>query len=90
MSPNYLKPYYPDMSDEEMVAEVKKHIAEGAFTSALEASYPDADLVADVDVYYTVTFDVHKAEGAGVYTMKYIVTGKGQFEAVPNSLEEVE
>ena len=90
MSPNYLKPYYPDMSDEEMVAEVKKHIAEGAFTSALEATYPDADLVADVDVYYTVTFDVHKAEGAGVYTMKYIVTGKGQFEAVPNSLEEVE
>lgn len=88
-SPSYWKKYYPDMSDDDITAMIKEHISEGAFVPALEHFYPDADLVSGLDVFYTVTFDVHTADGAGVYTMKYKVIGKGKFEVVPNSLHEV-
>lgn len=88
-SPSYWKKYYPDMSDEAILAMIKEHISEGAFIPALEHYYPDANVVEGLDVFYTVTFDVHTADGAGVYTMKYKVIGKGKFEVVPGSLHEV-
>ena len=59
---------------------------------SLEAIYSDADVVTGVEVTYTVNFSIYGINGTKdttVYTVKYVVTGKAEFEYVEDSLKAV-
>lgn len=90
LSLSYWRPYYVDKSDEELNVMIKQHIEkDGIFVPALKKYHADADVVDGIDVTYTVDFDVHLATGPGLYTIKYLVTGKGEFEYIKDSFKEV-
>ena len=58
----------------------------------LEAIYSDADVVTGVEVTYTVNFSIYGINGTKdttVYTVKYVVTGKAEFEYVEDSLKAI-
>lgn len=93
LDPKYWRamPMYADKTDTEIIATIKEHAEEGGmFVEALKYYYPDANLVEGVEVIYTVNFDVHKVSGPGVYTIQYLVTGKGTFEYIKGSYKEVQ
>lgn len=94
LAPSYWKNIapYKGKSDDEVNAIIKEHAQDknGFFAYALRHDYPEMDKMEDIDVTVTINFDVHKASGAGVFTIKYLVTGKGQFEYIPDSYKEVE
>lgn len=79
---------YKDMSDEELTNLMFERLPE-AIRVALVALYGDADAVKGVEVTYTVNFSIYDGKDTKVYTIQYLVTGKGVFEYVEDSLKEV-
>lgn len=93
MAPSYWRTMapYKDKTDAEITALMKEHIEEGGmFIDALKHYYPNTDLVPGIDkVIFTINFDVHLVSGPGVYTIQYVVTGKGTFEYIKDSYKAV-
>ncbi|MCM0340281.1 choice-of-anchor J domain-containing protein [Bacteroides fragilis] len=79
---------YGTMSDDDLKKLMFERLPE-AFLPALQSLYGDADVVEGVDVIYTINFGIYDGSDAQ-YTIKYKVTGKGQFEYVVDSLKKVE
>lgn len=79
---------YGTMSDDDLKKLMFERLPE-AFLPALQSLYGDADVVEGVDVIYTINFGIYDGSDAQ-YTIKYKVTGKGQFEYVADSLKKVE
>ena len=79
---------YGTMSDDDLKKLMFERLPE-AFLPSLQSLYGDADVVEGVDVIYTINFGIYDGSDAQ-YTIKYKVTGKGQFEYVVDSLKKVE
>ena len=82
---------YQHLSDEELTALMFERLPE-AVRIGLEAIYSDADVVTGVEVTYTVNFSIYGINGTKdttVYTVKYVVTGKAEFEYVEDSLKAI-
>lgn len=73
---------YEDMSDDEVVATEKHRFCYETFPGALAKLHPDADVVAGMDVLYTITFSAYYGSETLVYTGVWKVVGKGKFEFV--------
>lgn len=73
---------YEGMSDEEVVALEKKRFCYETFPGALAKLHADADVVAGMDVLYTITFSAYYGTETLVYTGVWKVVGKGKFEFV--------
>lgn len=71
-----------DMTDEEIVALMQERSKE-VFMHALEATFPEVDVVEDLDVKYTLTFPVYRPEAfKGDQSIVFKVISKGKFEFV--------
>ncbi|MFK2145281.1 choice-of-anchor J domain-containing protein [Bacteroides fragilis] len=80
---------YGSMSDADLTKLMFERLPE-AFIPGLKAIYGSADVVEGVDVFYTINFAIYDGSATTQYTIKYKVTGKGQFEYVADSLKKVE
>ncbi|MCE9252998.1 DUF5017 domain-containing protein [Bacteroides fragilis] len=80
---------YGNMSDADLTKLMFERLPE-AFLPGLKAIYGSADVVEGVDVFYTINFAIYDGSSTTQYTIKYKVTGKGQFEYVADSLKKVE
>ena len=80
---------YGSMSDADLTKLMFERLTE-AFLPGLKAIYGSADGVEGVDVFYTINFAIYDGSSTTQYTIKYKVTGKGQFEYVADSLKKVE
>lgn len=76
---------YGSMSDADFTKLMFERLPE-AFLPGLKAIYGSADVVEGVDVFYTINFAIYDGSSTTQYTIKYKVTGKGQFEYVADSL----
>ncbi len=72
---------YEGMTDEEIVEAEKRRFETEVMPGALSILHPDADLVDGVDVYYTINFVAYTGISTD-HTIRYKVTGRGQFEFV--------
>jgi hypothetical protein len=72
---------YEGMTDEEVVATMKKRFAEEVFPAALGILHPDAAPIDGVDVIYTINFSVYTGT-TSAYTIKYRVAGPAKFEFI--------
>lgn len=82
---------YQHLSVKKLTALMFERLPE-AVRIGLEAIYSDADVVTGVEVTYTVNFSIYGINGTKdttVYTVKYVVTGKAEFEYVEDSLKAV-
>lgn len=73
---------YEGMTDDEVVALEKKRFCHESFPAALSKLHPDADVVAGMDVLYTITFSAYYGTSTKVYTGVWKVVSKGKFEFV--------
>lgn len=81
---------YGKMSDDELKKLMFERLPE-AFIPGLKAIYGNADVVPGVEkVTYTINFFIYDGSATTPYTIQYLVTGKGQFEYVADSLKKVE
>lgn len=81
---------YGKMSDDELKKLMFERLPE-AFIPGLKAIYGNADVVPGVEkVTYTINFSIYDGSATTPYTIQYLVTGKGQFEYVADSLKKVE
>lgn len=80
---------YGNMSDADLTKLMFERLPE-AFLPGLKAIYGSADVVEGVDVFYTINFAIYDGSATTQYTIKYKVTGLGQFEYVADSLKKVE
>ena len=80
---------YGNMSDADLTKLMFERLPE-AFLPGLKAIYGSADVVEGVDVFYTINFAIYDGSSTTQYTIKYKVTGKGQFEYVADSLKKVD
>ncbi len=72
---------YEGMTDEEVVAVMKKRFESEVFPAALSVIHPDANVIPGVDVIYTINFSTY----TGVteeHVIRYQVVGPGQFEFI--------
>lgn len=78
---------YGAMSDEEVVATMQHNLTI-TFGESLKEAYEDAEPVEGMEVTYTVNFMAYM-EGKKLvpYTIKYLLTGKGDFTYVEGSLK---
>ncbi|MDE7461315.1 MAG: hypothetical protein K2M85_09605 [Paramuribaculum sp.] len=72
---------YADMTDEQVVAAMKKRFETEVMPGALSALHPDADVMPGLDVFYTINFSAYTGTTTP-YTIKFKVVGKGKFEFV--------
>ncbi|MCD8029723.1 MAG: DUF5017 domain-containing protein [Bacteroides sp.] len=82
---------YGSMSDDELRALQFSRLPE-AFIPGLKAIYPNADVIeGGNDVIYTINFGLYTnyTLSAVNYTIQYVVTGKGEFEYIEGSLQEL-
>lgn len=79
---------YKDLSDEALTNLMFERLPE-AIQVGLEALYGDAEAVTGVEVTYTVNFSIYDGKDTKAYTIQYLVTGKGVFKYVEDSLKEV-
>lgn len=76
---------YKSMSDNEVVATMQRNLIT-TFGESLKEGYENAEPVEGMEVTYTVNFMVHMAGNKLVpYTIKYLVTGKGEFTYIEGS-----
>lgn len=77
------KAQYPDgyegMSDEEIVALMKKRFETEVMPGALAMLHPDAKPMDGVQVTYTITFGTYDYTGSNTYKIRFEVTGPGEF-----------
>ncbi|MDE6652755.1 MAG: hypothetical protein K2K08_10210 [Paramuribaculum sp.] len=82
---------YEGMTDEQIVATMKKRFETETMPAALSVLHPDADVIPGIDsVLYTINFSAYDGTTTA-YTIIYKVIGKGKFEFVEcswNSKEE--
>lgn len=79
---------YGSMSKEELEELMYSRLPE-AFVPALEATYPNAEPVEGVKVIYSIKFFIYDGENTMQYTIQYLVTAKGVFEYVEDSLTKL-
>ncbi|MCM1029534.1 MAG: hypothetical protein NC342_08125 [Pseudoflavonifractor sp.] len=72
---------YEGMTDEEVVALMKKRFAEEVFPQALAAIHPDAAPIPGVEVIYTINFSVYTGVTTA-YTIRYRVSAPATFEFI--------
>lgn len=60
-----------------------------AFIPGLLKFHSDADIVSGLEVTYTINFSIYDGKNTLPYTIKYLVTGKAQFEYIKDSFKEV-
>lgn len=72
---------YEGMSDEEVVALMKKRFCEEVMPGALTTLYPDAKPLEGMDVIYTITFGTYDGASA-THVAKWKVVGPAKFEFV--------
>ncbi|MBD5323822.1 MAG: hypothetical protein HDS02_03180 [Bacteroides sp.] len=72
---------YADMTDDQIVAAMKKRFETEVMPGALSALHPDADVMPGLDVFYTINFSAYTGITTP-YTIKFKVVGKGKFEFV--------
>ncbi len=72
---------YDGMTDEEIVALMKKRFEQEVCPGALAILYPDATPIAGLDLLYTINFTVYTGSSTS-YSIVYKVVSKGQFEFV--------
>ncbi len=72
---------YEGMSDEEIVALMKKRFEEEVMPGALSALHPDAVAIEGIDVLYTINFSAYDGTTAE-YTGVWKVVGNAKFEFV--------
>lgn len=70
---------YESMTDDEVVATMKKRFEQEVMPGALAMLHPDAMPVDGIDVIYTINFGVYTGS-AETYTIRFKVVGQGQFE----------
>lgn len=70
---------YEGMTDEEVVALMKKRFCEEVMPGALSKLYPEARPFEGMQVVYTITFGVYTGSAA-TYTAKWEVVGPAQFK----------
>lgn len=77
------KAQYPDgyegMSDEEIVALMKKRFETEVMPGALAMLHPDAVPMEGVQVTYTITFSTYDYTGTNTYKIRFEVTAPGEF-----------
>ncbi|NDV82969.1 choice-of-anchor J domain-containing protein [Bacteroides sp. 51] len=83
------KPYYANETEEQLQTLMFERLPE-SFPHALKVLYADADAVAGVEVVYTINFSIYNGTTTDPYTIKYLVTGKAQFEYIKDSVKKVE
>ncbi len=82
---------YGNLSDSEVEALIVEHAKSGIFVYSLEHYHPDLDVIPGIDVTVTINYDTYNSAGsAGVNQIKYLVIGKGQFEYIEDSYQELE
>nr|WP_321377403.1 choice-of-anchor J domain-containing protein [uncultured Bacteroides sp.] len=81
---------YSSLTDDQLKAKMFERLPE-AFIPALEKIYPEANIVAGVNVTYTINFGIYTGDKltGNTHTIVYKVTGTGKFEYVENSLKEL-
>lgn len=72
---------YEGMTDDEVVATMKKRFAEEVMPAALATIHPDAAPIPGVDVVYTINFSVYTGTTAA-YVIRYRVTAPATFEFI--------
>ncbi len=72
---------YEGMTDDEVVALMKKRFAEEVFPQALAAIHPDAAPIPGVEVIYTINFSVYTGVTTP-YTIRYRVAAPATFEFI--------
>lgn len=82
------KSYYDGMTDDAIKALMFERLPE-SFPHALEVLYADADAVEGVDVIYTIQFSIYDGTSTTPYSIQYLVTGKGKFEYIKDSLAKL-
>lgn len=70
---------YGSMSDEDIVATLKRHFEQQVAPAALAQLYSDAQPGGNVNQYYVVTFTAYSGSST-VYTARFLVTAPGTFE----------
>lgn len=74
---------YEGMSDEQVVEAMKTRFATEVMPSALGILHPDADVIAGIDVIYTINFATYSEDKkTRTQVIKFRVVGKGKFEFV--------
>lgn len=73
---------YEGMTDEQIVETEKTRFCKEVFPQALSKLHPDAEPIKDLDVMYTIVFGAYDGSSTTLYTMRYKVVGKGQFEFI--------
>jgi hypothetical protein len=73
---------YEGLTDDEVVALMKKRFCEEVMPGALAALHPDAAPVEGLTVTYTINFAAYNGSGTSTYVAHFKVVGKGQFEFV--------
>ena len=82
---------YANLSDAEIAEVIVEHAKSGIFVYSLQKYHGDLDVIPGIDVTVTITYDTYNsATSAGVNQIKYLVTGKGQFEYIEGSYEVLE
>lgn len=80
---------YEGMSDDEIVALMKKRFMEEVMPGTLAILHPDADLLPGFDVLYTVNFSAYYADRTTrAHTAIFKVVAKGKFEPVSCTWDE--
>ena len=69
------------MTDDEIVALMKKRFEQEVCPGALSILYPDATPIAGLDLLYTINFATYTGSTT-YYKIVYKVVAKGQFEFV--------
>lgn len=70
---------YEGMSDDEIVALMKKRFETEVMPGALAMLHPDAMPMEGVQVTYTITFGTYDYTGSNTYKIRFEVTGPGEF-----------
>lgn len=78
---------YEGMTDDEVVATMKKRFATEVMPAALGILHPDAAPVPGVEVLYTINFSVYTGTTTA-YVIRYRVTAPGTFEFVDCTWDE--
>ena len=81
--------YYANETEDELQTLMFDRLPE-SFPHALKVLYADANTVEGVEVIYTINFSIYNGTTTDPYTIKYLVTGKGQFEYIKDSAKKVE
>lgn len=73
---------YEGMTDDQIVAKMKERFEKETMPAALSVLHPDADVIAGMEVLYTINFSAYNGATTTPYTIVYKVVGKGKFEFV--------